>query len=162
MKLMSDRVEIKQDELEIIEKDLKRDIESESRKESAEGNGKVKSDNSNDPLRTVEDTIKKHKVYRGEDKELQSLSTELTKFTLEKWEEGINWYEKSRYKFYGATILNSTGQFDETKFKAISRNMSLKVRIVCISRYEFNFHYYHIINNNSNSHLFILNVTVPP
>ena len=33
----------------------------------------MKSDNSNDPLRTVEDTIKKHKVYHGEDKELRTV-----------------------------------------------------------------------------------------
>ena len=64
MKLMSDRIEIKEADLKIIEKDLKRDIEREPSKESAEenervlrrnivGKGKVNSDNSNDPLRTV-------------------------------------------------------------------------------------------------------------
>ena len=96
------------------------------------GKVNVKPDNGNDTLRTVEDTIKKHKVYRGGNNEFQLLSTALQNFPLEDWEEGINWYEKSRYKFYGAAILNSTGELDETKFRSISRKINLKVRIVCI------------------------------
>ena len=96
MRVMSERVEIKEAELKTMEEELKRDIESELSKDSSEenecfskrndvGKEKVKPDNNNAPLPIVIDTIKKHKVYCGEEKKFQSLSAALQKFELDDW-----------------------------------------------------------------------------
>ena len=124
MRVMSEREEMKDSDIDQIGKDMNRDI---------------KSDETSDSDVFVEKVVKKPEKYKGKDVDLKTLSESLQHFEVEDWEDGINWYEKTAEKFFGKLILNSKGKHKENKYKFLIRKFRLKVRYC---------DYFHSMNDN--------------
>ena len=55
----------------------------------------TKIDETSDSDVIVEKTVLRHKIYKGNNVELQILSESLKQFKVEDWEDSISWYKET-------------------------------------------------------------------
>ena len=152
LRVMSDRREMKDEQLRVIEKYMKQDIisvpdiiepdiinlaeddECIKDNEGLKNEAKVEQEGNNSIAAVPIDeevTEKKHPIYQGNRTDKKLLSNALSKFKLDTWEEPMNWYRKDPSTFFGDTILEE-GNIRSRKISVMRKKLGLKVRIFII------------------------------